>query len=137
MPTMACQRVRSVILLIHGADTPTQPEWDEYLKLVEDSRGLVTQVLVDSAGGAPTPTMRAEVQKRYNTYKPSAPPVAVLSNSMIARGIVTAISWGYGRDKIRAFAPGELDAALDWLKLDRVFANDVRKTIPVLKSKLG
>ncbi len=136
MPTMACQRVRTVILLVHGPDNPTQPEWNEYLKLVEESRNLVTQVLVSTKGGGPTPTQRAAVQDLYNTYKPSAPPVAVLAESIIARGIVTAISWKYGTDKIRAFAPVELDAALTWLKVDSVLADDVRRTLNAMRLKV-
>ncbi len=137
MSQMACQRVRSAILLVHGPEAPTADEWDEYLKLVDASRALVTQVIVHTEGGGPNPKQRDAVQTLYNTYKPSAPPVAVLSNSVIARGIVTAISWRYGRDKIRAFSPTELDAALAWLRLDRLTLDEVQRVLPALKIRVG
>jgi hypothetical protein len=133
MPTIACQRVRSTILLVHGPSPPTQSEWDKYVALVDSSREGVTRVLVDTAGGAPNATQRAEVQQAYNKYPNGAPPVAVLSESMIARGVVTAFSWAYGRDRIRAFAPVEFDAALDWLAIDKSSADDIRRAMSALK----
>jgi hypothetical protein len=133
----ACQRVRSAMLLVHGLEAPTAEEWNEYLKLIVDSRALVTQVVVHTDGGGPNPKQRDEVQSLYNTYKPAAPPVAVLSNSVMARGIVTAISWRYGREKIRAFAPAELDAALSWLRLDKLTLEEVTRALPLLRARVG
>jgi hypothetical protein len=137
MLNTACQRVRSAILLVHGAEAPTAEEWKTYLALVEDSRTVATQVLVHTEGGGPNASQREAVQNLYSTYKPVSPPVAVLSNSVIARGIVTAISWRYGREKIRAFSPSELEAALDWLQLDRLTLAEVQKALPGLKARVG
>jgi hypothetical protein len=137
MQTMVCQRVGSVIVLVHGPESPTQAEWDKYLELVEQSSGLATQVLVYSKKGAPGPKQRADVQRLYNGYPKGAPPVAVVTGDTIARGVVKAISWIYGGDKIRAFAPEEVELALEWLKLDKRSLGEVRSMLPALKLRVG
>jgi hypothetical protein len=137
MQTMVCERVGPVIVLVHGVDAPATTEWDKYLALVEQSSDVARQVLVYSKKGAPNAAQRAEVQKRYNAYPKGAPPVAVVTSDTIARGVVKAISWLYGGDKIQAFALAELEQALAWLKLDNRHAAEVRAALPALKRKVG
>lgn len=67
-------------------------------------------VVVRASQGAPKPHQRAEIQHWFEQNRRRG---AVLTDSMLARGGVTAMRW-FGLP-VRAFAPDQLDAALGYV----------------------
>jgi hypothetical protein len=69
-------------------------------------------VIVRASEGAPRADHRAQLLRWYREHAVRG---AVLTDSVIARGGVTALSW-FGVS-IRAFEPSQLDAALDYVQI--------------------
>src|SRR5262249_28734104 len=93
--------------------TPTDPEWDVYL---EDIAGIakrhkgVVRSLVFTEGGPPTPVQRKKLGALSKTMIARS---AVITSSVIARTVVTAIAW-FGFD-IRSFSPTNVEQAYAFL----------------------
>jgi hypothetical protein len=74
------------------------------------------RVLVVTDGGGPDVVMRGELQAFFKKHGHS-PKTAVVTTSVLSRGIVTAVNWF--NPNIKAFAPVHFPAALDHLGLAR------------------
>jgi hypothetical protein len=105
--------VGRVMVYVGGARPPTDEEWDAYLhalrKHVEahpDCRSIVWP------GAAP---ISAVQRKQLAATLPKNARTAVLTDSMVDRGIVTALTWFV--DGIKAFSLSREDEALAHLQL--------------------
>ncbi len=121
--TIAHEIVSGTMLLVHAPKAPANDDWNAYIE--ELSSDKVERLLVFTDGVGPNAAQRDRMHKRLSRDFPTA----VVTPSLIARGIVTAISW-LGRE-IRAFRPDELDDAIEYL---RVVDRDRDK---VLRTALG
>jgi hypothetical protein len=135
MDTVTCQLVGDTMVLVHSDKAPSPAGWNEYLDLVEQSRDQMVRTLVYSIGGAPDAKQRSDLKVVYQRAFRREPPVAVLTTSALARGVVTTLSWFYGN--IRAFSPFELEAALRWLRVSPENAREIRKALPLLRARIG
>ena len=72
----------------------------------------VTGFLVIAREATLTAKQRTEVAEVVNRRKLKG---AVILTSAIQRGVVTAIGWLVGGDRLRSYAPKEMDAALEFL----------------------
>jgi hypothetical protein len=111
--TMAMRRSDRLMVAVHDEAPPTDEEWSRWVELAFDPPTRVLRVLVETRGhGGPNPKQRkhfADGLKRVDLR------CAILSDSMIVRGVVTAVAWlGVA---LRAFAPGQHVAAADYLEL--------------------
>jgi hypothetical protein len=106
----------SYIIALHGSEPPTDDEWDGYMALGRgffeqnpngDMRGFTVTL-----GGGPTSKQRA-VLAEFFKGRPS-PLAAVVTESVIARGIVTAIRWLSGVQG-RAFRFRDYGQALEYV----------------------
>jgi hypothetical protein len=123
MPTMK-HRVLEVggkytVLALHGEASPDAREWAAYIKDfvdIGDRWGWYPKLvggLAITDGGGPNTLQRADVN-RVTKANPQIRGAAV-TNSVMVRGIVTALSWM--NSNVRAFSPDRLDAALVHLEL--------------------
>lgn len=119
------------MVLVHSEAAPDPAEWDVYAARLHELHGAdrVTRVLVFGEGPGPTASQRQKLH--YKNGKPVK--VAVLTHSLLSRGIVTALSWFF---EIKAFAPTEFDTSLDFLGIPRMAWVDVRKCVVGLRIRL-
>jgi hypothetical protein len=102
----------NVLLVIHSANDPDPREWDEFLDFYARVIGQIQGVLVYSPGPGPGSTQRRRIAE-INQVR--AAPIAVVTPSRLARGIVAALSW-FGVP-IKAFDVDAFARALDFLKV--------------------
>ncbi len=105
--------VGRVLVYVGGSSTPETDDWDEHIRALRehvaahpDSRSLVW------AGGA---RLSAIQRKQLADVMPKKTRTSVITDSMIDRGIVTALTWFV--DGIKAFSPSEEDEAVAHLDL--------------------
>ncbi len=96
---------KGLIILVHGADPPTDLEWATYVRefVKHDAKGQRNLAFTD--GGAPSGAQRKQVN---DFLKGRASPAVVVSASYMVRGVVTALSWF--NPQVRAYAPEEATA---------------------------
>ena len=112
--TMAFARHGHVYgVVVHSVRAPTDAEWDEYLRQTGEWLPEVHGVLIVTEGGGPTSSQRRSLKKMLAEKMHHSIFLAVISSSMLARGIVLAIN--LFNPYIRAFHPEDLDRALSFL----------------------
>jgi hypothetical protein len=105
--TMAWSRCGDVHLLVHAPGIPLDADWAEFMK---DVTTTVMPGIVVAAGSAKlSPKQRSEVQQWFER---SGVRGSVVTDSPVARGVVTALSWF--KVKLRAFSPRDLDRAFEY-----------------------
>jgi hypothetical protein len=106
-----CLLVSDVLIFVatHSGN-PSDAAWEGYLQV---ARGLVaglTGLLVVAGDTTITPKQRVSLRTVFGNTPVR---IAVLTNSLLARGVLTAISW-FGI-RIAGFAMGEYESALRWI----------------------
>jgi hypothetical protein len=136
MKTLAFGKTAGCIVFACGKHPLDDSEWDAYAHFLEKEfipgprRSLC---LVSTDGAGPTAAQRQRVNEVI------APVVkhlraAVLTSSNIARGIVTAMSWI--NPVYRAFAPDEMDKAIEFLGIDEAEIPQLKRLLTALKEEL-
>lgn len=118
------REVADVLVVLHGRASPTDERWMELV--LAASRPLPdgartpkawSAVLIYSLGGMPTVTQRSKLGGVLTLNGP-APPVALVSESPLARGILTAVRWIFpAMRSIHAYAPEQRTSAVESLRL--------------------
>jgi hypothetical protein len=129
MATMAHVVSDGIQLAVHDESPPTDAEWDAYLA---EAASSVRGTLVVTDGGGPNAKQRAAIA---NIAGIAELPTAIITSSILARGIVTAISW-LGKN-IRAFSPAEIGAAMDYLGIGSSKRAELSQRIARLKVTLA
>lgn len=122
-------------VLVHGRENPADDEWGPYIEALRD---LVTRVgeitvLVVTDGGGPNSVQRAELNERVLAGRTMLG--AVVTESRIARGIVTALSWF--NSGIKAYPPVRLREALRYLGLEEEAQAEALFMVSRLRGELG
>ncbi|HMI88779.1 MAG TPA: hypothetical protein VK550_32090 [Polyangiaceae bacterium] len=115
--------VGDVRLVLQGVGRPTDAEVDQHVYEALGMAGSVRAVLVVTEGreaAGPDARQRQKLARAGLLRIPTA----VVTESMLARGVMTAVSWLGG--PIKGFAPDHLSTALDFLKV----STPVRARIP-------
>lgn len=123
---LACAVVEDVHIAVHGSLNPDETDWEGYLSAARKILENHTQprVLVFTYGGNPSGLQRSQLNKINEGLSPR---VAVMVNSRVARGAVTALGWF--NPNLRAFSLDDMDPALEHLELAGPLAEQVRKTV--------
>ena len=130
----------NVLLFLHTEHAPSAESWTELVGFLaehgrkNDLRRFRVLVLTD--GGGPDNTMRGQLQEFFRTTRQS-PKIAVVTTSIISRGIVAAVSWF--NPNVKAFPPSHFASAIAHLevassstpRLLREFADMQRELAPV------
>ncbi|MET0287295.1 MAG: hypothetical protein ABW352_22610 [Polyangiales bacterium] len=118
--TMMQECLHGVLLEVHNQFPPSDEEWERLLALVSASLEKAASCLVFSRGPGPSATQRKRLAAMLTGRKY---PTAVLTDSIVARGAVTALSWvGHS---IRAFATNDVLRAMDMLPVSVAHRRDV------------
>jgi hypothetical protein len=99
----------SLVFVAHRATRPTDGDFAEFKQDVDAHTGL-TGIVVVANDNPPSPGQRAQIQQWFEECHARG---AVMTDSVLARGAVTALSW-FGVP-IRAFARRQTDAALEFV----------------------
>lgn len=137
MANLATRLVQDeLVVLVHGAEGPSDGEWDEYLEIVRSHllrKGSLPKVLVYSAGGGPSPLQRQRAVAITTGHRSR---VALVTRRAFPRGVAAVASW-FGV-AIRPFSTiQELPAALDYLELEPVVRGEAERTLAHLAAALG
>ncbi|MGC4120072.1 MAG: hypothetical protein QM765_36930 [Myxococcales bacterium] len=113
MASMAFHHSPGLFVLVHNSNAPADAEWGAYIEEVKKERDpskFVTLVFTD--GGSPTHAQRAALNLALGY---TSTPTAVLSDSGVVRGVVSALN--FFNNQIRTFAPNALKQAFDHLRM--------------------
>lgn len=130
--TLAFQRVANCILLVHVDKEPADSEWDQYVQWFGPN--IDTRVLVYSKGGAPTAAQRDKLKRVVDKHGKRVV-TAVMTDSQIARGVMTALKW-FLKD-MSAFPTKDLEGALKFLEIPEGLKGQFSKSISTLMSEMG
>lgn len=120
---------RGTAVVVVGPDTPDDAEWAQLVAAMKRDRHQRT--LVVSAGGGPSAAQRKAI---LDASGGKGLPAAIITDSVVVRGIATAISWFVS--DVRAYPPGDLQGALDHLKVP-LRVDEVQRVIDELKRELA
>jgi hypothetical protein len=128
--SLAFRRIDSSgsVVVVLGSKPPSDADWN--LLVEAHKQGWPRRGLVVTAGGGPTAVQRQAV---LDATGGKGIPAAILTDSMMVRGIVTAISWF--ASQVRAFPPHDLEGALHHLGITMPVAA-VQRVIDELKGEL-
>jgi hypothetical protein len=109
---MAMEMFERTLLAVHGPEPAAVAEWSQYVVDSNAAQLAGVLVVVDRSYPGPTPLQRAQANsaaKYHNKY----PPIAVVTGSILHRGIVTVFSW-MQKGNVVAYSPPQLSAAMDY-----------------------
>jgi hypothetical protein len=110
---MAMRRIGRVMVGVHDAQPPTDAEWSRWITLGRTSSESELRLIVETRGqGGPNAKQRRELADSLSRFELRC---AILSDSLMVRGVVTAVAWlGVA---LRAFQPGDHRRAAEYLEL--------------------
>jgi hypothetical protein len=124
------------MICVQGEGTMNSSEWEQYTDelhaLYRDRR--VRRILVFSDGEGPDARQRKRLHNKGLYAHDDPVETAVITHSMVVRGIVTAISWF---TDIRAFAPQEIDEAFRYLTIPTTEWEATRASVAKLRLQLS
>jgi hypothetical protein len=126
---MSSARSGRTYLLAHGKDDPAPDEWAEFVADLGGCLGEVDGLLVFTAGASINANQRGQVVDLFRRGKLRG---AVLTDSVVVRGAVTAIQW-FGVP-IAAFKPSAPADALAFLAVAAPARADVLATLERVKA---
>ena len=113
----------------HTAAPPSDDEWHEQLKDIAGRLKDLRGVLVVTDGGGPNVVQRRQLAE---LFEGRVLPVAVVTDSAVARGILVALSW-LGL-KQRAFSQADVGKALEFLCISGPLLPAITRTIERLRA---
>jgi hypothetical protein len=110
----AFARYRDAIVMCHPARPVSSASWTAWVQWA--STHPYRCLLVSSHGGGPNSGQRTQLAQASAESGIKPETVALLSDSAVLRGILTAIAW-LTSNTVKPFSPGDLAGALQFLGL--------------------
>lgn len=130
---MAMCRQGRVLLGVHHQCPPTDEEWARWIALALEPSAAGVRTLVESGGNSgPNAKQRKALAEALRGVDIRS---AILTESLVVRGIVTAIAWL--NVALRAFAPDQQHEAADYLGLDASERAWAFAELPRLRAESG
>jgi hypothetical protein len=137
MRTMEWEYVERLRLMVcvQSEAKMSDTDWDAYTGELHAlyAAGRLCRIFVFGDGDGPNARQRKKLHHR-GLYENHPINTAVTTHSLIARGVVTAISWF---TDIRAFSPEEIDAAFRYLTIPEADWLATRRTIAKFRVQLN
>jgi hypothetical protein len=131
MKTVAYKLLPDLLISVHGKAPVSDEQFPEILRIFRGLDYENIRMLVVTEGGGPTPRQRSVMTKALGGRQMRN---AVVSDDMLIRGIVTALSWF--NPKIRSFRSDDLEGAMRYLGLPPARFDEVRDEVAVLQALL-
>lgn len=135
MTTMLFERVGDLLVLVHGVQNPSETEWNayvEYARAAVHSAQPLTALLVTTLGGSPNASQRKAILTAGGA---KLVPTCVCTDSMVARGVITAISW-LSSVSMHALPLHDIESALRVLEVPVQHHPAVKAVVQRLQSQL-
>ncbi|HMI92738.1 MAG TPA: hypothetical protein VK509_15285 [Polyangiales bacterium] len=113
MRTLKWQRVGTTVLVVHARLLPDPVEWNAFIRDCSEMGGIAARGLV-FAEVTLNAEQRRQIQAVHRVTGTRA--VAVITSSLLTRVLVTTMNWM--RNNHRAFAPNDIVAAFDFLRVN-------------------
>ena len=127
--SMVFERAGGTMVVAHGPANPSDAVWDAYVATMAELRSQVGRALVFTAGGSPNAKQRANLGQHAGKIR-----AAILTDSIVARGVVTALSWlGVS---IAAFPPAQVTGAMDYIGVPFDERELVQRTLEHAKARV-
>jgi hypothetical protein len=125
--------IGDVLVSALSTRNPRDEEWEAYVAAYVAMPGVgARKVLAVTEGGGPTSWQRMRLQDVLHGREQRA---AVVTTSRVARAVVMALSWF--NPAVRAFAPGRLADAFDYLGVEGAIRAEVLRALPELQAEVG
>ena len=112
--TMAWRTEGRLNVVVHSSASPTNLEWARFLNDIRPHADGTLRVLVVSHGGGPDGAQRRALAETFPN-RDRRMPVAVVTASVLVRGIVAAVHWF--NPHIKAFGMDQMPEACRFLDL--------------------
>lgn len=124
--TLSYDVAGSLLLYVGSSIPPSIPEWTTWVDILRQQAETPdgARLVVVAGDGAPGPAQRKQL---IDAVKGGKLRTAVVSDSMIARGIVTAFRW-YGLD-LDSFKPAAIEVAYRFVSATPTEAAWLRETL--------
>jgi hypothetical protein len=121
------------MMVVHTSAPPLSKEWDEYIAAARDNAARLVGMIVSSEGGAPD----AHQRKQGEALVPLQPnlKIAVVTRSPGVRMVIIILHWI--NVKVKAFAPGEVAAAAEFLGVPEADRPALAEAWAALKARLA
>jgi hypothetical protein len=128
---VAFKMVGTVLVAVYSDKTPTAEDHRRCVEVFRKMDPSSTRALIITDGGAPTPAQRKDfvgiLQGREYW-------MAVCTDSVLVRGVVTAVGWF--TKKTKAFSKDNLDSAFEYLEITPSLQTRVRDAARALQQEL-
>lgn len=131
--SMSVRMVGDVLLVVHAKTDIDPGEWRTFCTLAgkaRKARGSLRTLVISEGGAAPNAAQRAFYKEEVGSTDNR---VAVLTDSVAARTVLTAMSWF--NSEMKPFAPTDVPGALRYLEVRETTA--LRDAIAELRVELG
>ncbi len=132
--TMAYRLVGEISLLVHSTRAPSDHEYDGYLEFIATLPPQIRRSMVVTPGPGPNARQRAKTNEVLKARKQMDAKVAVVTDSTMVRGIVTALSW-FNRE-IRVFSMAKIHDALRYLNANPEEASRLLIQLRMMQAEL-
>ena len=129
--TLRFSKIDDLLVIVHAPMDPDPGEWKTMIEACRARADSFRRCLVLASSVKLTPSQRGQLAHLVNRQDVK---VAVLVDSAVSRGMVTALGWVTG--KYRAFAEDGIESAVAYLGGD-LNAVRVRDEIRSMQTELG
>src|SRR6476659_9914514 len=106
-----------IVVVAHDGRKPRPESWEDYLGMCRANAEKIRGFIVFTQGGRPDARMRRAGQDLWRSLGRAAPPpTAVVSESLLVRGVQALRAW-LGASDAKAFRAKQAGAALDYLQV--------------------
>jgi len=108
------------VLALHGKLNPADADWDQYCGLVAKTVSPQTlKGLTITLGAGPNAKQRSTITTIHKEFGVAPDSIgAVVTDSALVRGVITALTWAGIVRKIRAFPLRDLNAGFTYVGVD-------------------
>lgn len=133
--TLGIGRIGSRLVVAHGASAPSAEDWERVCEVIGEYNAMVSGQVVLSLGGVPNAAQRKSV---LAVLPPGyvAPPVAALTDDVVARGIITAMNW-FLNDSHKALTTRDTEGVAAHLKISLEEARELVQFAHELAPRAG
>ena len=131
---LSVQLLDGVLLLVHSDRPFARDEWLTFIDTWRDNASTVRGVLVLTPGPGPDSRGRQEVLDLLK-FNPKTG-IAVVTESKLARGIVTALSWAAGL-RVKSFSEAHLQEAMESVSVAAGAKGGVETALQTMQRGLG
>lgn len=132
--TMAHTMVGDIQVIVHREEPPSNEEWDTCLEETRRNAERVRGLLVFTLGGGPSALQRKKAREITNGVDLKA---AILTSSVVVRGIVTAFHLFSSERYMQTFEPDDFEGAFRHLQVPPSGQEPLRKAVARLRQEIG